>query len=121
MRWTLAILGFLISVAGGCAQKETDITEAAPSSTIAPAATDLTTTAPPTGDTAAPPAGTGTATAAGETRPVPPTHTVDHGGIMHAPGSDEPARNCASCHGQDLGGGRVASSSCLDCHEKVWN
>jgi cytochrome c553 len=39
---------------------------------------------------------------------------------MHAAGSETPATKCAGCHGKDLKGGKVAKTSCFDCHEKKW-
>ncbi len=49
----------------------------------------------------------------------PKTHTVDQGGVMHAPGSDNPTKRCAACHGKDLKGGK-AGVSCFDCHDQKW-
>jgi outer membrane biosynthesis protein TonB len=51
---------------------------------------------------------------------LPKTHTVDRGGVMHAPGAENPAQRCAACHGKDLRGGRTATSSCYSCHDQVW-
>ena len=53
-------------------------------------------------------------------RKLPKTHTVDHGGVMHAPGADNATQKCAGCHGKDLRGGKVAKASCFECHEKTW-
>jgi outer membrane biosynthesis protein TonB len=58
------------------------------------------------------------APSAGKTPPK--THNVDHGGVMHAAGSDNPTQKCAGCHGKDLKGGKVAPSSCYSCHDQVW-
>jgi hypothetical protein len=61
------------------------------------------------------------ATAPASDRKTPPkTHTVDKEGVMHAPGFATPAQKCAPCHGKELTGGRVAKTSCLECHEKKW-
>lgn len=51
---------------------------------------------------------------------APKTHTVDHDGIMHAPLAENATQKCATCHGKELTGGKVAKTSCLDCHEKNW-
>jgi hypothetical protein len=40
--------------------------------------------------------------------------------VMHAPGSDNATQRCAACHGKDLRGGRLAKTSCFQCHEKNW-
>lgn len=50
----------------------------------------------------------------------PKTHNVDHEGVMHAAGSDNPTQRCAGCHGKDLKGGKVAPSSCYSCHDQKW-
>jgi hypothetical protein len=52
---------------------------------------------------------------------APKTHTVDHGGIMHAPGEETATKKCAACHGPELKGGKIAKISCFECHEKNWN
>ncbi len=51
---------------------------------------------------------------------MPKTHNVDHDGVKHAPGSEDAVQKCGSCHGKDLRGGKVAPSSCFECHEKNW-
>ncbi|MGK2856054.1 MAG: hypothetical protein ACSLFQ_02485 [Thermoanaerobaculia bacterium] len=51
---------------------------------------------------------------------MPKTHTVDREGVKHAPGDDNAAQKCATCHGKDLKGGKVAKVSCFDCHDKNW-
>jgi hypothetical protein len=121
MRWFVAFLGmFLILMAAGCKKEETVVvpmggettTMTATAVTTDPVA-DTTMTATATDATAT----TGTATADKE---IPKTHNVDHGGVMHAPGLDNPTQRCAACHGQDLRGGKVAPSSCYDCHDQVW-
>ncbi|MHB9001413.1 MAG: hypothetical protein ACYC9N_18085, partial [Thermoanaerobaculia bacterium] len=61
---------------------------------------------------------TTTATSAPSKR-LPKSHTVDHEGVMHAPGDKTPMQKCAGCHGKDLKGGKIAPS-CFDCHEQKW-
>jgi len=41
-------------------------------------------------------------------------HTENNGGVMHAPGKDNPLANCVACHGSDLTGG--TGPSCYSCH-----
>jgi hypothetical protein len=41
-------------------------------------------------------------------------HTENNGGVMHAPGKNNPLVNCTSCHGADLKGG--TGPSCYSCH-----
>jgi len=54
-------------------------------------------------------------------KPTPKTHTVDKDGTMHMPGGENAKQKCAMCHGADLKGGKMASTSCLDCHsEPKW-
>lgn len=54
-------------------------------------------------------------------KPTPKTHTVDRDGTMHMPGGENAKQKCAMCHGADLKGGKMASTSCLDCHtEPKW-
>jgi hypothetical protein len=48
------------------------------------------------------------------------THTVSKGGVAHAPGLNDPAQNCATCHGADLRGGANGEPSCFSCHGKKW-
>jgi hypothetical protein len=50
----------------------------------------------------------------------PRTHTVDYGGVKHAPGADNPVARCGACHGKDLRGGKAAPSSCYSCHDQTW-
>ncbi|MFN2441694.1 MAG: hypothetical protein ABR517_03315 [Thermoanaerobaculia bacterium] len=137
MRWIVAFLGmFLALMAAGCAQEKTVVdtmggetttmtatavttepaTETTMTATVEVPAVDSTETAAevPAADSTAT---TGTATADKE---VPKTHNVDHGGVMHAPGSDNPTQRCAACHGKDLRGAKVAAVSCYDCHDQVW-
>jgi hypothetical protein len=121
MRSIVAFLGmFLALMAAGCAKEETVVVPMGGETTTMTATavttdpvTDTTMTATAADSTAT----TGTATADKE---IPKTHNVDHGGVMHAPGSDNPTQRCAACHGQDLRGGKVAPSSCYDCHDQVW-
>ena len=54
------------------------------------------------------------------TRKVPKTHTVDHGGTLHAAGAENAAQKCSVCHGKELKGGKAAKVSCFECHEKNW-
>lgn len=51
---------------------------------------------------------------------APKTHTVNHDGIMHAPLAENATQKCVTCHGKELTGGKVAKTSCLECHEKNW-
>ena len=51
---------------------------------------------------------------------LPKNHTVDYGGVLHAPGETNPAQRCASCHGAELKGGKISQISCFECHEKNW-
>lgn len=51
---------------------------------------------------------------------APPGHTVRRDGVWHAPGLEEPAENCAECHGADLRG-RGDAPSCFRCHGEVWS
>jgi hypothetical protein len=98
--------------------------------TQAPAASPTTQVQPVEPAPAAPPAAPATtapadpAAAAPAARPksdkLPKNHTVDHGGAMHAPGEETPAKRCASCHGAELKGGKIAQVSCFECHEKNW-
>ena len=54
-------------------------------------------------------------------KPTPKTHTVDRDGTMHMPGGENAKQKCAMCHGADLKGGKMASTSCVDCHsEPTW-
>jgi hypothetical protein len=86
-----------------------------------PVATETADPAPVPGPT--PPGDTlpTTETAEGAPGELPRTHNIDLGGAMHAPGYDNPVRRCASCHGEDLRGGRRAESSCFDCHDQTWD
>ena len=67
-----------------------------------------------------PPASTPPTKAATTAKNTPKSHTVDHGGVKHAAGSDNPMQKCAACHGKDLRGGKMAKTSCYECHEKTW-
>lgn len=50
------------------------------------------------------------------------THTVNLGGVLHAPNYCMPQGNCASCHGSDLrGNSNLGAPSCFECHGDVWN
>ncbi|HUO83889.1 MAG TPA: hypothetical protein VM534_02145 [Thermoanaerobaculia bacterium] len=51
---------------------------------------------------------------------LPKNHTVDHDGVMHAPGAESAATRCAACHGKDLRGGK-SGVSCHDCHDQNWS
>lgn len=51
---------------------------------------------------------------------VPPSHTVVHDGVFHAPGDRSPQSNCTECHGGDLRGGDGGEPSCFTCHGAVW-
>ncbi|MFN2240086.1 MAG: hypothetical protein ABR524_11915 [Thermoanaerobaculia bacterium] len=136
MRWIVAFLGmFLALMVAGCAQEKTVVDSMGGETTTMTAtavttdpATETTMTAtvevPPADSTATEEvpaaestATTGTATADKE---APKSHNVDYGGVMHAPGSDNPTQRCGACHGKDLRGAKVASSSCYDCHDQVW-
>jgi hypothetical protein len=48
-------------------------------------------------------------------------HTVNLGGIMHAPNYCHPLAHCTACHGASLGGGTNGQPSCYSCHEAKWN
>jgi len=43
-------------------------------------------------------------------------HTVNLGGVLHAPNACLPYQNCAECHGANLRGGTTGEPSCLSCH-----
>jgi hypothetical protein len=45
-------------------------------------------------------------------------HTVDLGGVFHAPNYCRPYQNCTSCHGSVLHGGTNGAPSCLQCHDQ---
>ncbi len=45
------------------------------------------------------------------------THTVNLGGVFHAPNYCRPYQNCVSCHGAQLHGGPDGAPSCLQCHD----
>ena len=54
-------------------------------------------------------------------KPTPKTHTVNRDGTMHMPGGENAKQKCAMCHGADLKGGKVATTSCVECHsEPKW-
>jgi hypothetical protein len=99
-------------------------TQPAAGSTPAPVATPAptpTAAATPVATPTPRPAATAAPTAARKAPAnLPKTHTVDRGGVKHAPGSENPTQRCAACHGKDLRGGTVSKSSCYSCHEKVW-
>jgi hypothetical protein len=138
MRRTLVALGILTAVlVAGCRSEEAHIDQTAtttnvtatalqplPTDTILqPAPTETALLPPTTATEAGQPAAAGTPVGeeAGATQAkLPKTHTVDHGGVMHAAGGDNPVQRCSACHGKDLRGGKAAKSSCFDCHEQVW-
>ena len=136
MRLTYSILASLLLVVFlGCKAEETNIQDTTmplpetAADTVAPTATVVTTTetetaapetetAAPATETAAP--ATGEQPAATAASKLPKNHTVDYGGVMHAPGAaDNPTQKCGACHGRDLKGGKTAPT-CLDCHDQVW-
>jgi|WetSurMetagenome_2_1015567.scaffolds.fasta_scaffold897994_1 hypothetical protein len=41
-------------------------------------------------------------------------HSENNGGVMHAPGKNNPLVSCTACHGSDLKGG--TGPSCYSCH-----
>ena len=51
---------------------------------------------------------------------APATHTVNNGGVAHAPGFNQPLTNCTSCHGATLRGGQSGEPSCYKCHGQKW-
>lgn len=51
---------------------------------------------------------------------APDGHTVIEDGVAHASGLKDPAKNCVSCHGDDLGGGDDGEPSCFSCHGRKW-
>lgn len=56
----------------------------------------------------------------GPSADAPEGHTVMKSGVAHASGLDNPAANCASCHGANLQGGSAGQPSCFSCHGKKW-
>lgn len=48
-------------------------------------------------------------------------HTVNLGGVLHAPNYCNPVQNCVGCHGADLRGGKNGEPSCYSCHADLWN
>jgi hypothetical protein len=48
-------------------------------------------------------------------------HTVNLGGVMHAPNSCQAPAKCSGCHGADLRGGTSGEPSCYSCHGAVWS
>lgn len=51
---------------------------------------------------------------------APEGHTLNIDGVAHRPGLNDPATNCASCHGADLRGGDDGEPGCFDCHGQKW-
>jgi hypothetical protein len=52
---------------------------------------------------------------------LPASHTVQQGGVFHAPGLESPEQNCTECHGSDLRGGDDGQPSCFRCHGQKWS
>jgi hypothetical protein len=126
MRLTYSILTSLLLVTFlGCKAEETNIETATTLpppmvDTVAPTAQPetVTTTTATTATTTA--TTTGEQPAAAPASKLPKTHTVDHGGVMHAPGAgDNPTQKCGACHGRDLKGSKTGPS-CFDCHDQMW-
>ena len=53
------------------------------------------------------------------TNTLPDGHSIDIDGQAHKPGLNDPFKNCVSCHGEDLRGGKT-DVSCFGCHGKKW-
>lgn len=51
---------------------------------------------------------------------APEGHTVMKGGVAHAPGLNDPAQNCVTCHGATFQGGTSGQPSCYSCHGAKW-
>lgn len=49
---------------------------------------------------------------------APTDHTLDEGGVVHAPGPSKPTAGCVACHGADLRG--ATGPSCFARHGQKW-
>ncbi len=48
-------------------------------------------------------------------------HTDFKDGVGHGIDKDNPTVDCVACHGANLTGGTIATSSCYKCHGAEWN